>query len=138
MEEVTGASLVKARYPDRLVELKARGVGLWDVIGSAERRGSLDADIASPVANDILKVMSSLSLLQAIAFNGVRAFEIGRRLLGPEERAALLKLPSSSPANTMSFERKRAAWLVLRGYLEAAPGAKGDVASAHGWVRTDA
>ncbi len=49
---VLGEGLAALPYDERLQRLKARGVGLWDVIASAERSGSLDAAIRSPEAAD--------------------------------------------------------------------------------------
>ena len=45
---VVGEDLVALPYDQRLTRLLAHGVGLWDVIASAERAGSLDAAIRSP------------------------------------------------------------------------------------------
>jgi G:T/U-mismatch repair DNA glycosylase len=39
------------------------------------------------------------------------------KALGEKPPWALLPLPSSSPAYTLSFERKREAWLRLRDFL---------------------
>ena len=118
MQEVTGAPLVGAVYADRLALLRASGVGLWDVIQSAERKGSLDADIRRHTGNDLAEVVSTLPSLRAIAFNGLRASAIGRKLLGPRDDLALLTLPSSSPAFTMSFDRKLERWRALRPHLQ--------------------
>jgi len=47
--EILGAEM-PAAYEQRLATLIAAGVGLWDVVGSATRTGSLDADIRGPPA----------------------------------------------------------------------------------------
>ncbi len=117
MEAVTSTSLRALAYPERLAALRAAGVALWDVVQSAERMGSLDADIRNHIGNDLVEAIASLPSLLAVAFNGQRASTIGRKRLGSPEDLVLLTLPSSSPAYTMSFERKRAQWLALRPYL---------------------
>ena len=113
MEGVLGAPLVPLAYEDRLAALRARGVGLWDVIAEAERPGSLDAAIRDPAANDLLALVETLPALRLVAFNGGTAAKLGGRLIG--ERVPTLALPSSSPAHAArSFEQKAMAWNALR------------------------
>ncbi|MDI6624169.1 MAG: DNA-deoxyinosine glycosylase, partial [Brevundimonas sp.] len=68
--DVVGRDLAALPYEDRLTALKAAGVGLWDVIASAERPGSLDAAIRSPEAADLRGLVAELPKLRAVAFNG--------------------------------------------------------------------
>jgi len=117
---VTGLDLTSAAYPERLDALLGAGVGLWDVVKSAERMGSLDAAIRNPAANPLAAFVMSLPSLKAVAFNGGTAARIGTRLLAAETDLALIALPSSSPAYTAPFDAKLAAWLALRAYLEPA------------------
>ncbi len=118
IEAVTETVLMEKAYPERLAALRAAGVAVWDVIRSAERVGSLDAAIRNHTGNDLVKAISTLPALRAVAFNGLRASAIGRKCFGPDQPFALLTLPSSSPAYTMAFEEKRERWLVLRDYLD--------------------
>ncbi|MBO9708391.1 MAG: DNA-deoxyinosine glycosylase [Caulobacter sp.] len=119
MESVLETPLVPLDYDERLAALLARGVGLWDVIGEAERSGSLDAAIRDPSANDLLSLVGALPALRVVAFNGGTSAKLGTRLLAPAaNRLALLPLPSSSPAHAaLSFEQKAQAWSALRGGL---------------------
>ena len=107
-------------YEDRLATLRERGVGLWDVIGEANRRGSLDADIQDATANDLATLIQTLPRLRAVAFNGATAAKLGGKLLAPfADRLALLPLPSSSPAHAArSFTEKAALWRALRDWLD--------------------
>ncbi|HZV84111.1 MAG TPA: DNA-deoxyinosine glycosylase [Brevundimonas sp.] len=109
-------NLTPLPYAERLEALTRARVGLWDVIASAERPGSLDAAIRSAATADLTRLVGDLSQLRAIAFNGATAARIGRRALG---RAAveLVDLPSSSPALTLPFDRKLAAWRPLSRFL---------------------
>ena len=116
MGAVIDAELVPLAYPDRLAAMLARGVGLWDVVGSAARNGSLDGAIRSHQANDLRALIDRLPNLRAVAFNGGKSAQIGRKALGPVE-LHLAALPSSSPAYTLPFEAKRSAWLALRRFL---------------------
>lgn len=114
---VIGADLDALNYSDRLDALRAARIGLWDVIESAARRGSLDGAIRDHAPNDLAAVVARLPELRAIGFNGGTSARLGRQAIGEPEGVALLPLPSSSPAFTQSFERKRDAWLQLREFL---------------------
>lgn len=120
MEALLGIPLAALPYASRLEALLMHGVGLWDVIASAERRGSLDAAIRNPEAADLIALTARLPALRAVAFNGGTAARAGRRLLEGATTAALLDLPSSSPAHARPFDEKRARWSVLSPYLVAA------------------
>lgn len=102
--------LVALPYPERLEALKAAGVGLWDVIAGAERKGSLDAAIRNAEAADLRGLVASLPDLRAVAFNGATAARIGRRSLAEVEGLTLIDLPSSSPAHARPLAEKAAAW----------------------------
>ncbi len=110
------------RYAARLAVLTEAGVGLWDVLRTARRAGSLDGAIRDPSPNPLADFAASLPHLRAIAFNGRAAATIGTRMLAKTDALTLICLPSSSPAHTMAFERKAAAWLVLRRHVDPRPG----------------
>lgn len=101
-------------YELRLQRLVARRIGLWDVIASASRRGSLDQAIRDAEHNRIGHLLHDFPDLQAIAFNGSTASKVGRKLIGePPASLRLIDLPSSSAANTAAFEDKARQWAVL-------------------------
>jgi double-stranded uracil-DNA glycosylase len=115
---VIGRDLVALDYEARLEALLDAGIGLWDTVAAATREGSLDADIRLHRASDLAALAATLPALRAIAFNGGTSARIGRKQLGDVPALALVDLPSSSPAYaSLSFERKRDAWLALRAYL---------------------
>lgn len=114
---VIGIDLVALPYPDRLQALKAAVVGLWDVIASAHRPGSLDTAIRDVEAADLNRLIETLPALRAIAFNGGTAARIGRRGLALREGLALIDLPSSSPAYTRPLPEKAAVWSALATFL---------------------
>lgn len=113
---VIGRDLAGLNYEARLSALGDAGVGLWDVIASAERSGSLDAAIRSPEAADLRGLVTSLPALRAVAFNGGLAARLGGRILA-DAGPALITLPSSSPAHARPFEHKLAAWRDLAIWL---------------------
>lgn len=112
-----GIDLASLPYEARLVALKSAGVGLWDVITSAERAGSLDAAIRRPAQADLTTLIATLPHLRAIAFNGKTAARLGRRILGESPGLTLIDLPSSSPAFTLSPALKAESWAVLGAVL---------------------
>ena len=118
---VAGRDLAALAYPDRLAALAEARIGLWDVIATAARAGSLDAAIRDAEAADLRALVAGLPALRAIAFNGKTAARIGRRQLAGTRDRALLDLPSSSPAHAgMTFADKRARWMALAGFLGGA------------------
>ena len=117
MGGVVGRDLHAMAYDDRLEALRTAGVGLWDVIASAERRGSLDAAIRSPEAADLRGLIAGLPGLKVVAFNGAAAARGGRRTLAGLEGLTLIDLPSSSPAHARPLAEKAARWAVLKDHL---------------------
>ncbi|MET0251824.1 MAG: DNA-deoxyinosine glycosylase [Novosphingobium sp.] len=117
---VLDGDLASLDYQARLVALQARGIGLWDVVASAQRQGSLDGALREVAGNPLAALVASLPELQAIAFNGGTAARIGRRLLGPVAPMQL-DLPSSSAAYTLPFAAKRERWITLREFLRRPP-----------------
>ncbi|MGE4323192.1 MAG: DNA-deoxyinosine glycosylase [Sphingobium sp.] len=104
-------------YADRLDRLRDRGVGLWDVIASAHRHGSLDSAIRQAEERDLARFAKQLPALRAVAFNGQKAATQGRRQLAGRPDLMLIDLPSSSGAYAaLPFARKAQAWRMLRAW----------------------
>lgn len=107
-------------YGERLARLANRRIGLWDVIASASRRGSLDQAIREAEHNRIEHLLRDFTDLRAIAFNGATASAAGRKLIGqPPPHVTLIDLPSSSAANTRPIDEKADRWSAIRQYLHA-------------------
>lgn len=118
MGDVLEEDLRGQPYALRLKRLRARGIGLWDVIESADRPGSLDSAIRAAELRDLAAFMDRLPMLEAVAFNGKTAALHGRRQIGDCPGLTLIDLPSSSGAYAMlSREKKAEAWRVLRRWL---------------------
>ncbi|AJR25586.1 MULTISPECIES: DNA-deoxyinosine glycosylase [Sphingobium] len=121
MGDVLGEDLRGQPYAMRLKRLKARAVGLWDVIESADREGSLDSAIRGAELRDLSAFVDRLPALEAVAFNGKTAALHGRRQIGARPGLALIDLPSSSGAfASMSREAKRNAWMAMMPYVSGA------------------
>ncbi len=118
MSAVMDVDLPSMDYPARLQALLKNGVGLWDVIATAKREGSLDSNIQQQANNDLIGLIDTLPELTAIAFNGATAARHGVRVI--HERAAsyqIITLPSSSPAYTLPFSEKLNGWHTLKEFI---------------------
>jgi hypoxanthine-DNA glycosylase len=114
-----GADLDPRRvgYADRLEALSAAHVGLWDVVKTARRVGSLDGNIRGHEPNALGGLVATLPQLRAVGFNGGTSWRIGSVQIGSPPGVELIALPSSSPAYTRPFEDKLAAWVRLSDFL---------------------
>lgn len=104
-----GIDLYGMPYAQRLQQVLARGLGIWDVYAACEREGSLDANIRNARLNDLAGLVRCCPALRAIAHNGGESWRHAwhTRALG----VPVWRLPSTSPANaSWSFERKCEAW----------------------------
>ena len=94
------------------------GIALWDVCRQCEREGSLDSRICNEEPNEIPALLRRFSGIRAIAFNGKGAEKLFRRYFGTYvDTYETLVLPSTSPAYTLTFERKLEGWRRLLPYL---------------------
>ena len=114
---VIGRDLVALAYEERLQALLDAGIGLWDTVAAATRKGSLDQDIRLHSASDLEALGARLPMLRAVGFNGGKSASIGRPQLAVRPELALIDLPSSSPAYTIAFEAKLERWMKLRCFL---------------------
>ena len=109
-------------YNERLLQLQHSGIALWDVIGHCMREGSLDSAIKQEQVNDFAGFFAQHTQLQALAFNGAKAWHSFKRYVLPQQivppHLQLISLPSTSPAHAaMSLADKSAAWRQLAPYL---------------------
>ncbi|MEP7349726.1 MAG: DNA-deoxyinosine glycosylase [Sphingorhabdus sp.] len=124
MSALTGKELTSLQYEDRLSEILLRGIGLWDSVRTASRRGSSDANICGHDSNDLGQLLAGLSKLKLLVFNGQTAARFGRQSLPAAPPLDVAVMPSSSPAYTLSLPRKIAAWRLVETYLHpTGPGA---------------
>lgn len=100
--------LAEMEYAQRLKTLLNHRIGLWDVIGTCSREGSLDADIRNAAKNDFSRVTGVAKKLRRVCFNGKTAGKMEPVFI--EWGFATVVLPSSSPANTMRFDEKLKQW----------------------------
>lgn len=117
MSLVVDADITAIGYEKRLAVLLSKRIALWDVIGSAQRSGSLDQALRDVEARDLASFVAALPELRAVAFNGATAARLGRRALAGSA-LDLVDLPSSSPAYTLALGAKAGRWAMLRHYLD--------------------
>lgn len=118
---VVGRDLDSLAYGERLDCLAEAGVALWDMVALGRRHGSLDAALLVDELADVTGLVSRLPHLTAIAFNGGKAAQLGAGV-APSWAVRCLKLPSSSPANTMPVAAKQVVWNSLANYLFSGEG----------------
>ena len=104
-------------YEQRLRAMLRRGLGLWDVLQSCVRRGSLDTaiELDSVIANELLPLLRQGNVMR-LCCNGGTAHAALQRHLGQAlarefPQLDIRRLPSTSPANaSWSYARKLRAW----------------------------
>ena len=110
LAEVFGEPTPEA-IPDKIALLERHGIALWDVLESCERQGSLDSAIRTPKVNDFKGLFERCPHIDAILLNGGTAERLFMKNCGEYlEGRRWLRLPSTSPAYTLSYERKLAQW----------------------------
>ena len=114
----------ECNYESRIRQISRSPLILWDTLKACHREGSLDSKILKQQieANNVAGLVEQHSSLRVIAFNGAASAkyfdQLEKHRLPVNHRLALIKLPSTSPANaTMNYEQKLAAWRILLDYL---------------------
>lgn len=86
-------------------------IALWDTAASCEREGSLDSAMRDVKANDFHMLFQNCPEIRHLLFNGGTAYQLYCRLVAKgDARFTYWRLPSTSPAYTLKYEEKRAAW----------------------------
>jgi hypoxanthine-DNA glycosylase len=106
-------------YQVRQNALKSAGVAVWDVLQTCVRIGSLDSSIqaGSRIPNDFSTFFKHHPHIRLIAFNGSEAERYFQKTVMTKldlNGVKFLKLPSTSPAHTIPFNEKLAAWQAIK------------------------
>lgn len=114
------AQVLSEPFPETIEDKKRmllrRRIALWDVCGSCVRSGSLDSHIRDVQPNDFEMLFRRCANLQKILFNGAMAERLYVRNVRIVPQGCICeRMPSTSPAHTMRYEAKLAAW---RGGME--------------------
>lgn len=107
-------------YENKIRFLHKNNIGLWDVLSTCEREGSLDANIRNEKVNDFESFFLDFPNVQYVAFNGSKAESSYKKHVGYKkfDHLEYFQLPSTSPANTTPFEKKREEWKIIRQLVE--------------------
>ncbi|HEX5144527.1 MAG TPA: DNA-deoxyinosine glycosylase [Mycobacterium sp.] len=101
-----------APYGERTAAMVAAGYAVWDVLAFCRRAGSLDSAVErdSMVANDFESLFATWPSIRRVYFTGGAAEVNYRRLAFVAPGVDYMRLPSTSPAHTVPFAVKLAAW----------------------------
>ncbi|MER1998153.1 MAG: DNA-deoxyinosine glycosylase [Lysinibacillus sp.] len=113
---------VPERYEGRLALVRAHHIGLWDVIKSCERTGSLDSNIREEVANDFELLFIQFPQIEAVVFNGTKAFSVFKKHIGLDalNGREFYQMPSTSPVPgrfNKTLEEKCEIWAQISKFL---------------------
>ncbi|MET0759872.1 MAG: DNA-deoxyinosine glycosylase [Flavobacterium sp.] len=97
-------------FEEKVKILQSNKIGLWDVLQNCERKGSLDIHIKNHILNDFESLFKEFPCIKKIVFNGKESHKYFLKKFGQIQGITYYVMPSTSPANTMSFENKLKIW----------------------------
>jgi hypoxanthine-DNA glycosylase len=119
MAAILDEPLIDLPYLARLGRLRARGVGLWDIIVACHRRGSSDDAIRDAEQGDVRRIRRVAHSLAVVCFNGNTA--ASAEPLWREAGYATLRMPSTSPAYTRPLAEKLLGWRAMERWIPREP-----------------
>jgi double-stranded uracil-DNA glycosylase len=106
-----------AVYKARTELLVRHSIAVWDVVGSCFREGSLDQNIRSETLNDFAALFADFPEIRHVFCNGTAAYTLFTRNIHLPSDIGLTRLPSTSPAHAVPFEKKLEAWRQVTAFL---------------------
>lgn len=104
-------SEIPENYEQKLSFLQQNRIGVWDVVQTAKRVGSLDTNILNEIPNDLESFINNHPSLKVIAFNGAKSRALFDKYFVRQSKLKYLALPSTSPANaSFTFEKLCENW----------------------------
>lgn len=98
-------------YNDKLNILAKNKIGLWDVLDTCEREGSLDSNIKSQTINNFDKLFNDFPNIKRVIFNGQESYAYFKSQNLDQSGKEFIYLTSTSSANThKTFEQKLQVW----------------------------
>lgn len=79
-------------YESKKRELLKRGIGVWDMFESVERKGSSDKNIKSGVLNDFKNIWNEYDNLDLIVINGKGVIKKCKKIVGKEKVEEVLEI----------------------------------------------
>lgn len=96
-------------YEKKKALIREHGLALWDAAACCEREGSLDSNMRDVVYNDFAALYEKCPDIRTVLCNGGTAHALFMKSGFAGERR-VIRLPSTSPAYTMAYEKKLAVW----------------------------
>lgn len=101
---------IPVNFEEKIKILKENKIGIWDVLENCERKGNLDIHIKNHKENDFENLFKQFPKIRNIIFNGKQSHAFFIKKFGKIEGITYHVMPSTSPANTMTFENKLKIW----------------------------
>lgn len=96
-------------YEGRKALIRENHLALWDVAGLCEREGSLDSNMRDIQFNDFASLFEKCPQIHTVLCNGGTAHSLFVKS-GFAGNRTVVRMPSTSPAYTMAYDRKLEAW----------------------------
>ena len=96
-------------YARRKALIRERNLALWDAAAMCEREGSLDSDMRDVVYNDFGRLYAQCPDIETVLCNGATAHKLFVQSGWAKEKR-VIRMPSTSPAYTLSYAKKLEAW----------------------------
>jgi len=101
-----------ASYRKRVKMIREQGVGIWNLIKTCIRKGSLDKDIKQYKLNDLKHFLSKHKSISTIILNGGKAKEIYYKHYRSDFGVEIYCLPSTSSRNTINKNKLIEKWVI--------------------------
>ena len=108
MFEIFGGELT-VDYEKKKALIRDHGLALWDAACTCEREGSLDSHMRDIVYNDFDALYAQCPGIRTVLCNGGTAHALFMKSGAAGERK-VVRMPSTSPAYTMPYEKKLSIW----------------------------
>lgn len=105
-------------YDEKKQLIRDMNIALWDVCHTCVRPGSLDSAIRYEEPNAIAELLKENPSIRTIIFNGQPAQKLFHKHLRTISKVEFVTMPSTSPTNTISYEKKLESWRLILKYLE--------------------
>ena len=96
-------------YERKKALIRGHGLALWDAAAMCEREGSLDSDMREVVYNDFSMLYEACPDIKTVLCNGAAAHALFLKSGYAGDRK-VIRMPSTSPAYTLPYEKKLEAW----------------------------
>lgn len=107
LRDVLGGSI--DTYEGKTAIIRKNALALWDAACTCEREGSLDSAMRGVQLNDFPALFARQPEIRTVLCNGATAYTLFTKG-GFAGNRTIIRMPSTSPAYTMAYEKKREIW----------------------------